>query len=230
MLYYYNVNMKMRLNKYIASTGQASRRKADELISAGRVKIDGKIVTELGTKIDPDYQHVSINSQPLKQMNFIYIRLNKPEGYTCTTKTFAGEKNVLDLLDPHDKVYPVGRLDKNSCGLIFLTNDGRFAFKLTHPRFQVEKEYKVTTATKINKADLDQMKKGITDENEHLHINHFQLINPTTAQIILSQGKKREIRRLFKHFGYEINKLQRIRIGRWPLGKLAEGQWEYFQP
>ena len=221
---------KVRLNKYIASCGYASRRKADDLISHGQVSVDGKKVTQLGTQIDPDHNRVFINGKLLKPKGFVYIKLNKPEGYTCTTKTFANEKNVLDLVEVPEKVYPVGRLDKNSCGLIFLTNDGAFAHQLTQPRHNIEKEYKIFTQQKINPADLEKMRSGVSDEGEFLRLQNYKILAPKHINVILTQGKKRQIRRLFAQFNYEITRLQRIRIDHWQLGSLVPGQWEYFEP
>jgi len=222
--------MLIRLNKYLADCGLASRRKAEELILAGKIKVNNKIITELGTKIDPSKDKIYCQNKPVQPKKFIYIMLNKPRGYTCTTKRFKDEKNVLTLIKIKGKIFPVGRLDKNSQGLIFLTNDGDWAHQLTHPKFQVEKEYQVKTTKPINEQDLKKMKKGLQDEGDLLKIKNYKINSPTSVNLILTQGHKREIRRLFKHFNYPIQELKRVRIGECKLGNLAEGKWQYFQP
>ncbi len=222
--------MKIRLNKYLADCGISSRRKADELILVGRIKVNGKTITKLGLQIEPGKDEVYYLNKKIQPKNYIYIMLNKPQGYTCTTKKFKGEKNILDLIKIKEKIFPVGRLDKNSQGLIFLTNDGNWAYNLTHPKFQIEKEYLVISSKPIKTEDLNKMKKGFKDQGQLLNIKSFKINSPTSVNLILTQGHKREIRRLFKHFNYQIKLLKRIRIGKWELGNLAEGKWQYFQP
>lgn len=221
--------MLIRLNKYLADCGIASRRKAEELILAGKIKVNDKIITELGTKVDPAKDKVYYQNKLVQPQNFIYIMLNKPQGYTCTTKKFKDEKNILDLIQIKEKIFPVGRLDKDSQGLIFLTNDGDWAYQLTHPKFQIEKEYTVNINKPIENENLDKMKKGLEDEGDFLKIKSFKLNSPTSINLILTQGHKREIRRLFRHFDYQIKELKRIRIDHWQLGNLAEGKWQYFK-
>jgi pseudouridine synthase len=222
--------MLIRLNKYLADCGIASRRKAEELILAGQIKVNVKVIKDLSTKIDPEKDQVYYQNKPVKPQIFIYIVLNKPQGYTCTTKKFKGEKNILDLVKIKEKIFPVGRLDKESQGLIFLTNDGDWAHKLTHPKFEIEKEYQIKTNKPIKREDLNKMKKGLLDEGDCLRIKNYKINSPTSTNLILTQGHKREIRRLFTHFKYQIKQLKRIRIDKWQLGDLAEGQWQYFQP
>ncbi|HDQ22755.1 MAG TPA: rRNA pseudouridine synthase [Candidatus Uhrbacteria bacterium] len=222
--------MLIRLNKYLADCGLASRRKAEELILAGKIKVNNKIITELGTKIDPSKDKIYCQNKPVQLQKFIYIMLNKPKGYTCTTKKFKKEKRILDLIKIKEKIFPVGRLDKNSQGLIFLTNDGDWAHQLTHPKFQVEKEYQVKTTKPIKEQDLKKMEKGLQDESDLLKIKNYKINSPTSVNLILTQGHKREIRRLFEHFKYPIKQLKRIKIDKWQLGDLSEGKWQYFQP
>jgi 23S rRNA pseudouridine2605 synthase len=224
--------MQTRLNKYLADCGIASRRKAEELILVGKIKVDDKIIKELGTKIDPKINNIYYKNKLVKPQNLIYIMLNKPTGYVCTTKKFKYENNILDLVKIKEKVFPVGRLDKNSQGLIFLTNDGDWAYKLTHPKFQIEKEYLVTLrepAHNIQK-DLDKMKKGIKDDGELLKIKSFKINSPASVNLILTQGHKREIRRLFNHYDYQISQLKRVRIDKYKLGTLGVSKWKYLQP
>jgi pseudouridine synthase len=222
--------MLIRLQKYLADCGLASRRKAEALILSGQIRINDKIVNKLGTKIDPQKDEIYFQNKLIKPEQFVYIMLNKPIGYTCTTRGFIGEKNILDLVKIKEKIFPIGRLDKESQGLILLTNDGDFAYKLTHPKFEMEKEYLVTLAKSANVKDLNKMREGINDENEILKIKSFKIIAPKTISLILTQGHKREIRRLFKHFHYHIIELKRIRIAKWLLGNLKPGHWQFFQP
>jgi 23S rRNA pseudouridine2605 synthase len=234
--------MQIRLQKYLADCGIASRRKSEELILAGKVKVNDEIITQLGVKIDPQTDKIYYQNKLVQPANYVYIMLNKPQGYTCTTRKFLKEKNILDLVNVKEKVFPVGRLDKNTQGLIFLTNDGNFAYRLTHPKFQIEKEYVVMLREPPAYADastgrqhdivknLEIMEQGIMDENELLKIQSYRINSPNSTNIILTQGHKREIRRLFAHFNYQIKDLKRIRIDKWQLGNLAEGKWQYFQP
>jgi len=223
--------MLIRLNKYLADCGIASRRKAEELILNGQIKVNDKTINKLGTKINPNKDKVYFKNKLVKPQNFIYIILNKPKGYTCTTRKFKKEKNVLDLVKIKEKVFPVGRLDKESQGLVFLTNDGDWAYKITHPKFQTEKEYQVILRqAQHDIRNLEKMKKGIKNQGELLKIKSYKLHSPNSITLILTQGHKREIRRLFEHFNYQIKQLKRIRIAKWKLGDLPEGQWQYFQP
>ncbi len=222
--------MLIRLNKYLADCGIASRRKAEELILAGKIKANDKIIKNLSTKIDPQKDKIYYKNKLIKPQEFIYIKLNKPQGYTCTTKKFKTEKNILDLIDIKEKIFPVGRLDKNSQGLFFLTNDGNWAYQLTHPKFQITKKYQVKINKPINVQHLKQMQKGVSDQQQLLKIQDYKIINSTTVNLVLTQGHKREIRRLFEHFKYQIKQLKRIQIAKWRIGDLPEGQWEYFQP
>jgi len=223
--------MLIRLQKYLADSGVASRRKAESLILAGQIKVNGQIVKKLGTKIDPSQDKIYYQNK-LIQMSLKknYIMLNKPKGYTSTTRKFTGEKNILDLVKIKEKIYPVGRLDKDSQGLIFLTNDGDWAYKLTHPKFQIEKEYLIEINKPIKESELKTMKNGLKIKGEILQIKNYKIIKPTQIDLILTQGHKREIKNLFSHFGYQVLNLKRIRIDKWSLGNLPEGQWQYFQP
>jgi len=222
--------MLIRLQKYLADCGIASRRQAEELILAGKIKVNSQFIKKLGTKIDPKKDQVFYQNKIVKAKTLIYIMLNKPVGYTCTTRKFKNEKNIFDLVNTKEKLFPVGRLDKNSQGLIFLTNDGNWAYQLTHPKFEIEKEYLVKIQSKFEKKHLEQMKKGIKDDNDLLKIKSYQLKSLSSVNLILTQGHKREIRRLLKHFDYQITRLKRIRVQRYNLGNLIEGQWKKFQP
>jgi 23S rRNA pseudouridine2605 synthase len=223
--------MLIRLQKYLADCGIASRRKAESLILAGQIKVNGQIVQTMGFKIDPAKDKIYYRDKLLKKTaEFIYIKLNKPRGHTSTVKKISGEKNILELVKIKQKIFPVGRLDKESEGLIFLTNDGDFAYQLTHPKYQVEKEYQVKIDGKIIPADLIKMRQGIKDQGELLQIKNYKIIKPNLINLILTQGHKREIRRLLAKFNYQVLQLKRLRIANWQLDNLKTGQWQYFQP
>jgi pseudouridine synthase len=234
--------MKIRLNKYIADTGYCSRRQADEKIGKGKVKINGRVADELGTRVDPEEDSVAVEGDMIDYPSTpviprgrpgsgrkIYIMLNKPTGYVCTTRRFKGEKNVLDLVETKHRIYPVGRLDKESEGLMVLTNDGELTNKLTHPKFEHEKEYEVDLEKEFNKKDLQKIKKGLVFEGELLSVKNVKLASARKLYIILTQGKKRHLRRIFSKLGYNVIGLKRIRIGKLELGKLRKGRWEFIE-
>ncbi|MBT5503261.1 rRNA pseudouridine synthase [Candidatus Falkowbacteria bacterium] len=214
----------MRLNKYLADSGIASRRKAELFILDGKVKINGKIITQLGTKVDPNLDIVEVDDQVVKpEAKKIVIMLNKPIGYVCTTRSFKGEKNVLDLVNSDFRLYPIGRLDKDSSGLILLTNDGDLALKLSHPRYEKEKEYEVEVHQELSSDFLESLKRGvILDDEKTLPVTVKQLTSKSFS-IILKQGKKRQIRRMCGLFDYTVLKLKRVRINNLELGDLESG-------
>ena len=208
---------KMRLNLYISRAGVCSRRKADELIKNGYVRVNGKKVIQPYIDVSEE-DTVTVNRKSISPEKYVYIALNKPTGYICTLKDKFATKKITDLIPKSfGRVYPVGRLDKNSSGLIILTNDGNFTQQLSHPSFNVEKEYEVTVIPKFKKEDIDILKKGIMDADEKLSVVSLEIIKsyPTKSIIlmILKEGKKREIRRMLSHLRYHILKLKRIRIG-----------------
>jgi 23S rRNA pseudouridine2605 synthase len=215
---------EIRLNKYLADSGIASRRKAELFILDGKVKINGKIITQLGTKVDPNLDIVEVDDQVVKpEAKKIVIMLNKPIGYVCTTRSFKGEKNVLDLVNSDFRLYPIGRLDKDSSGLILLTNDGDLALKLSHPRYEKEKEYEVEVHQELSSDFLESLKRGvILDDEKTLPVTVKQLTSKSFS-IILKQGKKRQIRRMCGLFDYTVLKLKRVRINNLELGDLESG-------
>lgn len=222
--------MHMRLNKYIADAGVASRRGADELIKKGKVKINGETVHELGIKIDAGKDVVEVAGSPINipnqgEKHAVYVALNKPRGYVCTTRRFKGEKNVLDLVTVPQRVFPVGRLDKDSEGLLILTNDGMLADQLTHPRNGHEKEYRVTVGRQVSAADVEKLKRGVREGGELLAAARVQA-KGNTLVIVLTEGKKRHIRRMLQTLGYTTTRLVRTRIGKLTLGSLPSGSWK----
>ena len=216
---------KVRLNKYISETGFCSRREADKLIEQGRVKIDGLKATT-GMKVSKG-QSVSIDGKPLKVENeLVYIALNKPVGITCTTESKI-KGNIVDFINHEKRIFPIGRLDKDSQGLIFMTNDGDIVNKILRAGNNHEKEYIVT----VNKSITDEFIKGMSNGVPILGTVTKKCLvkkeSKNSFRIILTQGLNRQIRRMCEYFGYEVKKLERIRIMNVSLGNLKIGSWRY---
>jgi pseudouridine synthase len=223
------------LQKFISSAGYCSRRKAEDLIRTGRVKINGKHA-ELGMSVDKG-DNVEIDGQLTKEAREekIYILLNKPVGYTCTNRKFKGEKNIFELIGPDmPRLFVAGRLDKDSRGLLILTNDGDFAERMTHPRHEKEKEYVVKISNSqflISKQKQDELisllVKGIDigKGDGIVRAKRAEYFGDGKFRIILTEGKKRQIRRMFKALGLEVADLKRVRIGEYKMGDLKEGEY-----
>lgn len=212
----YNLPM-MRLNKYLASTGVASRRGADKLIESGLVTINGKIA-KLGDKVSGQ-EKILVKDQSVKSAESKeYIMLNKPVGIVSTASDEMGRQKVVDLVKSKNRLYPVGRLDIDSEGLILLTNDGDLALKLTHPKFHLEKEYEVETDKNI---DIKRIKTGI---NKIIHFNKNEMT------MVMYEGKKRQIRMMCWEVGLRVKKLKRVRIGSLNLGNLTPGEYRNLTP
>lgn len=215
----------MRLQKYLSEAGVCSRRKGEEYIKAGLVRVNSRIVTELGTKVDPekdcvefDGKIIALTSEP------IYIALNKPKGYV-TSCSHPGEKIVLDLVDIPQRIYPIGRLDKDSTGLLILTNDGTLHHRLSHPSFDHEKEYDVTVSRPITDGSLRNIAKGLPMMGTKTRPTEIQRISSRRFRIVLKEGRNRQIRRMVRKVGNHVIRLKRIRISKIKLGSLAEGNW-----
>lgn len=218
----------MRLQKYLAHAGLCSRRKAEEYILAGRIKINGITISELGTKVDPS-DSVFFDEKPVllsRDQPKIYLALNKPEGYvtSCSQKK---TKIVMDLIDMDERIYPVGRLDKDSKGLILLTNDGELHNKLSHPSFDHEKEYLVTTVDPVSDKALRSMAEGVMIDEVKTRKATVKRISDKQFCIVLKEGRNRQIRKMVQKTGNEVDTLLRIRIANITLGKLKEGAWRH---
>jgi pseudouridine synthase len=217
----------MRLQKFISRAGYCSRRHAEELILNGKVKVNEQIITQLGTKVDPEKDKVTVEGITIaKEENLVYIALNKPEGYV-TSCSHPGEKIVLELVNIPQRIYPVGRLDKDSTGLLLLTNDGKLHLKLTHPSFDHEKEYLVTVAQPIPRGALHSLEKGLTILGTKTRPARVKRISEIRFKIILKEGRNRQIRRMVQKVGNRVTHLKRIRIANIRLGKLPEGKWRH---
>ena len=221
--------MNIVLQKYIADSGFCSRRKAEELIRQKKVKINGQIAY-LGARANENDTVLVNNKKIQATAEKTYIMLNKPAGYTCTNKSFVGEKNIFQLVKTKERLFIVGRLDKDSHGLVLLTNDGQLAQELTHPKFKHEKEYIVTiNGLKDRKSEdiIRRFRSGINlGDDLRVKVRNIHYQNHNKFKIILTEGKKRQIREMFQVLGLHVNDLQRIRIDKIKMGSLKEGEWK----
>jgi 23S rRNA pseudouridine2605 synthase len=217
-----------RINKFLAHAGLGSRRHVEELILAGRVSVEGRVVRDLATRIEAG-QKVTVDGAPIRTEKPVYWLVHKPRGYLSTNHDPAGRPRALDLV-PHvsQRVYVVGRLDEDSEGLLLLTNDGDLAYRLMHPRFGVEKTYLVQVAGNPSPADVQQLLKGVWLSDGHVKAGNVRRLkrqgDSTWLRIILSEGKNREIRRMLAKLGHKVMRLRRLAIGPVELGHLAPGK------
>ena len=225
---------KIRLQKYLANQGVCSRRKAEEHIINGQVKVNGKIVTELGTKIDPEKDEVIFKEDKINRAdNKVYILLNKPIGYVTTTKDQFDRDTVLDLVKIKEKILPVGRLDMYTSGAIILTNDGEFIYKITHPKYEVEKTYNVTVKGIITNEEITKLKEGVKIDNyisgkakvKILKIDNEKGIS--RIEITIHEGKNREVRKMCISIGRKVLALHRSKIENIDVKDLKLGEWRY---
>lgn len=221
-----------RLQKYIARCGVTSRRKAEELILQGNVKVNGLVVNELGSKIDADHDVVEINNKKISEKNqHIYIKLYKPEGYVTTVKDQFNRKTVLDLVNINERIYPIGRLDYNTSGLLLLTDDGELANKLMHPKYLIYKTYEAVVKGIINENSIIRLKTGVFIEDYKTAPAKVKLLNThdkqSIVQISIHEGKNRQVRKMFDSVGHPVVKLKRISFGNINLDDLKIGQWKY---
>ena len=228
--------MTIRLQTYLRDQGYASRRDCEKLITDGRVLVNGTVVTTLGTKVDPAVDRVTVSDATAPgQDQKIYIALYKPRGVVSSCEHTPFEKKIiLDLVDLPIPLFPVGRLDKESEGLILLTNDGLFANQLTHPRYAHEKEYLVTTRQPLPSTALDKLRHGVRIVTEQGPFTTapttVTAVAPHKLKIILREGKKHQIRLMIEQVGGQVLFLKRLRIGKLKLGNLQLGEWRYITP
>jgi len=217
----------MRLQKFLSGAGVCSRRKGEEFIRAGRVRVNGRVVAELGAKIDPEQDRVSVDGTPVQpEVRSVYIALNKPPGYVTSCR-HAGKRIVLELVDVPQRIFPVGRLDKDSTGLLLLTNDGRLHQKLSHPSFDHEKEYDVSVERPISDGALQRMAEGMPILDGRTRPAEVRRTGERRFRIVLKEGRNRQIRRMVRRLGNEVVELKRIRVAAVRLGRLSEGAWRY---
>lgn len=218
--------MLVRLQKHLASRGVASRRKCEEYIKRGLIKVNGKIVKEMGIKIDPACDKIQVAaSLKLQKQKLVYYALNKPAGYVCTV-TGPEKPKVTELLENiPERIFPVGRLDKLTSGLLLLTNDGSFAYKLTHPKFEKEKEYVVKVREKLTAAAIAKLEKTFYIKGGVTRPVHIIVQGPHLFRVILKEGRNRQIRRMCEKANLRIEKLKRIRIQGLSLGNLQPREY-----
>ena len=217
----------MRLQKFLSAGGVCSRRRGEKYIREGRLTIDGRVVTALGTKIDPAANRVEFDGRPIGlQPEPIYIALNKPEGVVTSCRQ-PGERTVLDLITIPERIYPVGRLDKDSTGLLLLTNDGRLHHRLSHPSFDHEKEYDVCLVQPIPDGALRRMAQGLPLMGTTTRPAQVTRLTARRFRIVLQEGRNRQIRRMVRKVGNRVASLKRIRVANIRLGNLAKGAWRH---
>ncbi|MDP4179684.1 MAG: pseudouridine synthase [Bacillota bacterium] len=222
---------EIRLQKYLADAGIASRRKSEELINRGIVKVNGVIINHMGFKVK-EGDIVEVNDSVLHiGSNKIYVMLNKPAGYVSTSKDQFSRKSVVDLVDVNERIYPVGRLDYDTSGLILLTNDGDFTYKMTHPKHEMKKVYIALIEGIPDEKQLTSFKNGLMIEDYITSPAKIRIINKYTnkakVEIIIHEGKNRQVRKMCDAIGHPVLELKRVAIGDLSLGELKEGQWRH---
>ncbi|MCF6096760.1 rRNA pseudouridine synthase [Thermovorax subterraneus] len=223
----------MRLQKFLAMAGIASRRACEMLILDGRVQVNGKVVKELGVKVDPDVDEIRVDGEICRiKIKPIYIIMNKPKGVLTTVKDPFGRPTIIDLLaGVRERVFPVGRLDKDTEGLLIITNDGELSYKLTHPKHQVDKTYIAKVLGIPDEKDIKRLRKGIFLEDGKTAPAKVRILkkgkNFAVLEIIIHEGRKRQVRRMCESIGHPVLTLKRTRIGNLTLRGLAPGGWRY---
>ena len=220
----------VRLQKFLADAGIASRRAGEQIILAGRVTVNGDTVAELGARIDPHHDRVTVDGKAVRAKRKLYVALNKPPGLVCSRKDEWDRPTIYALLPKEwGQLHSVGRLDYNSEGLLFLTNDGEFSLRLTHPRYGVRKKYIATVAGRVAEEMLGRFTRGLWYQGEQLKAEKARLISASQSQSVveleLAQGKYREVWRLFESQQLAVKRLQRVQIGKIKLGELRPGKW-----
>lgn len=220
----------MRLNKFLSTAGVTSRRKCDELIKDGKIYVNGKVQSNLGTVIDEKKDVVEYLGERVNlPSSFIYLKMHKPKGYACTASDEKGRKTIFDLLeDKSVRLFNVGRLDYDTEGLIFLTNDGEFANSVIHPKFQIEKEYIVTVEGAMKESEFAVLRKGAVVDGERMpsaRVNPISFDGKVTKlSVVITEGQNHQVRRMFEAIGRDIKLLKRVRIGSVHLGNLYRGK------
>ncbi len=227
-------NEPLRLNKYLANSGICSRREADELIKAGDVSVNGKIVTELGVKVSPK-DDVRYKGKKITREKKVYILLNKPKDYVTTVKDKYAEKTVIDIVKHAcpERVYPVGRLDKNTTGVLLLTNDGEITKQLTHPSFQKKKIYHVELNKDLTKVDMLKIIEGLQLEEDYIEVDAISYVNEedkAQVGIEIHSGQNRIVRRIFESLDYRVKKLDRVYFAGLTKKNLPRGKWRFLTP
>lgn len=219
---------EIRLNKYIANAGVCSRRAADKLIDEKKVKVNGKVVLEKGTVIDTYKDSVEVNGKKMSiSEEKVYILLNKPKGYITTAKEQFNRPFVLDLINEKERVYPVGRLDMDTSGLLILTNDGQLTNKITHPKNHIHKTYEAILKNELSNVDMQKLEKGVDIGGYVTQPAKIQKLGDKKVRITISEGKNRQVRKMFETVNNKVVELKRISIGKLTLENLEVGKFKY---
>lgn len=225
---------EIRLQKYIAECGITSRRKAEELIINGKIKVNGKVVTELGTKINPSNDIVEYDNKMIKQEHKnVYILLNKPIGYVTTVKDQFGRPSVLDLVKVKERIVPVGRLDFYTSGALILSNDGDFVYKITHPKHEIDKTYNATVKGIVTDDEIETLRKGVKIDHYITKPAKVKILkideekNISRLEITIHEGKNRQVRKMCEAIGRKVIALHRSKIGNIGVKDLELGKWRY---
>ena len=227
-----------RLQKFIANQGICSRRKAEEYITSGRIKVNGNVIMELGTKIDPNKDIIEVDGKKISNISGkkVYILLNKPIGYVTTTRDQFNRNTVLDLVNVKEKVLPVGRLDMYTSGAIILSNDGDFIYKITHPKYEVEKTYNVTLKGQVTDEEIEQLRNGVQIENYVTGKAKVKILridkekDLSRVEIRIHEGRNREVRKMCEAIGRKVLALHRTKIDKISVKDLRLGTWRYLKP
>ena len=234
------MTMRVRLNKYIADCGIASRRQADQLIEEGAVQINGKTTYELGVQVDPEVDRIVLRGKPIKpQTQKVYLVFNKPDGVLTSTSDPEGRPTVMDFIEKEKvpfRVFPVGRLDWDTEGLLILTNDGEYSQKVTHPKFEIPKTYIAKLSGQITPHQMERLKLGVTIPGgrvKAIHIEKIKRPEENTSgkydwvKIVIGEGKNRQVRFMFQKVGFDVRRLKRVAIGKLTLGPIKKGQFAF---
>lgn len=230
-------NMEERLQKYLANCGIASRRKCEEYILQGKVKVNGETVTELGTKINPEKDVIEFEKQKVREnTKHVYILLNKPIGYVTTADDQFGRDTVLDLVKVRERIVPVGRLDMYTSGALILTNDGDFVYKVTHPKHEIKKTYTVTVKGIVQNSEVEKLRQGVQIEDYTTKPAKVKILKTDTEkdisrlEITIHEGKNRQVRKMCEAIGRKVLALHRSKIGSIDVKDLELGKWRYLRP
>ena len=230
------INMEERLQKYLAECGIASRRKCEEYIIQGKVQVNGKTITELGVKVNPEKDKITFEGKNVKQEERkVYILLNKPIGYVTTSDEQFGRDKVLDLVKVRERVVPVGRLDMYTSGALILTNDGDFVYKVTHPKHEITKTYTVTVKGIIKNEEVEQLRKGVKIDDYTTRPAKVKILKTdeekdiSRLEITIHEGKNRQVRRLCESVGRRVIALHRSKIGNIGVKDIELGKWRYLK-
>ena len=229
-----NNENQIRLQKFLADAGIASRRKAEELIIQGKVQVNGKVITELGTKVNPKKDKIIYNGKEVNvKHEYVYILLNKPIGYVTTVKDQFSRDSVLDLVKVKERIVPVGRLDMYTSGALILTNDGDFVYKVTHPKHEIEKTYTVTIKGIVKKEDVEALKDGVIIDDYKTKPAKVKILKTdegkslSRLEIIIHEGKNRQVRKMCEAIGYKVLALHRSKISGIDVKDIPLGKWRY---